>query len=182
MGLPLPGTAFKIVDPETLEELPIGEAGLILIGGPQVMAGYLKNEKKTEAVILAQDDIRWYKTGDKGNLDEDGFLTILDRYSRFAKIGEMISLGAVEEAAAGVIEDKEVEIAAVALPDEKKGERVVLLVSGEIDPISLKQKLLEQKVNPLMLPDTIAKVDSIPKLGSGKTDFTKTKELALSLE
>jgi len=182
VGLPLPGTGFKIVDPDTLEELPTGEAGLILIGGPQVMAGYLKNEKKTQEVIIEKDGIRWYKTGDKGQLDEDGFLTILDRYSRFAKIGgEMVSLGAVEEAVGSVLDNKEIEIAAVALPDEKKGEKIVLLVSGELELAFLKQKLMEQKVNPLMLPDALIRVDSIPKLGSGKKDLTKAKELALSL-
>jgi len=181
VGLPLPGTGFKIVDPDTLEELPTGEAGLILIGGPQVMAGYLKNEKKTRAVIVEKDGIRWYKTGDKGQLDEDGFLTILDRYSRFAKIGgEMVSLGAVEEAVGLVLDNKEIEIAAVALPDEKKGEKIVILVSGELELAFLKQKLMEQKVNPLMLPDALIIVDSIPKLGGGKTDFFQAKELALS--
>jgi len=182
VGLPLPGTGFKIVDPDTLEELPTGEAGLILIGGPQVMAGYLKNEKKTQEVIIEKDGIRWYKTGDKGQLDEDGFLTILDRYSRFAKIGgEMISLGAVEEAVSGVLDNKEIELAAVALPDAKKGEKIVLLFSGELDPTVIKQKLIENKVNPLMLPDTIFRIDVMPKLGTGKKDLTKAKELAISL-
>jgi len=182
VGLPLPGTGFKIVDPDTLEELPTGEPGLILIGGPQVMAGYLKNEKKTKEVIIEKNGIRWYKTGDKGVLDEDGFLTILDRYSRFAKIGgEMISLGAVEEVVRSVLDNKEIEIAAVSLPDEKKGEKIVLLVSGELDLAFLKQRLMEQKVNSLMLPDVIINVDSIPRLGSGKTDFSQVKELALSL-
>ena len=181
VGLPLPGTGFKIVDPDTLEELPTGEPGLILIGGPQVMAGYLKNEKKTKEVIIEKNGIRWYKTGDKGVLDEDGFLTILDRYSRFAKIGgEMISLGAVEEVVRSVLDNKEIEIAAVSLPDEKKGERITLLVTGDLDPAFLKQKLIEQKVNPLMLPDVIINVDRIPKLGSGKTDFSQAKDLALS--
>jgi acyl-[acyl-carrier-protein]-phospholipid O-acyltransferase/long-chain-fatty-acid--[acyl-carrier-protein] ligase len=182
VGLPLPGTGFKIVDPDTLEELLIGEAGLILIGGPQLMAGYLKNEKKTKEVIIEKDGIRWYKTGDKGVLDEDGFLTILDRYSRFAKIGgEMISLGAVEETVSIALDDKEIELAAIALPDAKKGEKIVLLFAGEIDPATIKQRLIENKVNPLMLPDTIVRIDNMPKLGSGKKDLTRAKELALSL-
>jgi len=182
VGLPLPGTSFKIVDPATLEELPVGEAGLIFIGGTQIMAGYLKNEKKTQEVIVEKDGIRWYKTGDKGMLDEDGFLTILDRYSRFAKIGgEMISLGAVEEAVWSVLDNKDVELAAIALPDTKKGEKIVLLFFGEIDPATIKQKLIENKVNPLMLPDAIVRIDAMPKLGSGKRDLTRAKELALTL-
>ena len=157
------------LDPETLEELPEGEAGLILIGGIQVMAGYLHDQEKTKNAIVETDGIRWYKTGDKGKLDEDGFLTILDRYSRFAKIGgEMISLGAIEESIAKIIAGEETEIAAVALPDEKKGEKVILLVSGEIDLAGLKQNLTEKKMNPLMIPADFIKVDTIPKLGGNK--------------
>ena len=99
VGMPLPGTSCIIVDPETLDELPIGDAGMVLIGGPQVMQGYLGEPDKTKAVIKEIDGFRWYMTGDKGMIDEDGFLTIIDRYSRFVKIrGEMISLTAVERA------------------------------------------------------------------------------------
>ena len=68
VGLPLPGSSFRIVDPETLKELPVGEDGLILIGGTQVMLGYLKDPDKTNEVIVELDDQRWYKTGDKGHL------------------------------------------------------------------------------------------------------------------
>jgi acyl-[acyl-carrier-protein]-phospholipid O-acyltransferase/long-chain-fatty-acid--[acyl-carrier-protein] ligase len=97
VGLPLPGCSFRIVDPATLETLAPNQDGLILISGTQVMLGYLNDEEKTKSVIVELDGRRWYKTGDKGHLDEDGFLTIVDRYSRFAKLGgEMISLGAVE--------------------------------------------------------------------------------------
>jgi acyl-[acyl-carrier-protein]-phospholipid O-acyltransferase/long-chain-fatty-acid--[acyl-carrier-protein] ligase len=96
VGMPLPGGSFRIVDPDTLETLPAGEDGLILFGGSQVMPGYLNDPEKTADVIVQLDDKRWYKTGDKGHLDQDGFLTIVDRYSRFAKIaGKMIGLGAI---------------------------------------------------------------------------------------
>lgn len=94
--MPLPrSTSFRIVDPVTLENLPTGTDGLILIGGPpQVMKGYLNNPAKTAEVIAELDGQRWYKTGDKGHVD-DGFLTIVDRYSRFTKLGgEMVSLTA----------------------------------------------------------------------------------------
>ncbi len=180
VGLPLPGTAFRIVDPASLEAVPPGEAGLILIGGIQVMAGYLKNEKRTDEVIINDGGIRWYKTGDKGALDEDGFLSIIDRYSRFAKIGgEMVSLGAVEDAITRIIDDEGTEIAAVAVPDEKKGEKIVLIFSGDIVGAVLKQKLLEHGMDPLMLPGAFLKVEAIPKLGSGKTDVARTRTLVL---
>jgi acyl-[acyl-carrier-protein]-phospholipid O-acyltransferase/long-chain-fatty-acid--[acyl-carrier-protein] ligase len=95
VGMPLPGTSFRVVDPVSLQALPPGTDGLILIGGVQVMKGYLNDPQRTAEAIVELDGRRWYKTGDKGHLDEDGFLVIVDRYSRFAKLGgEMISLGA----------------------------------------------------------------------------------------
>ena len=71
------------MDPRTLEPLPPGEDGLILIGGAQVMLGYLDDPEKTANVILEEDGIRWYRTGDLGRLDHDGFLTIVDRLSNY---------------------------------------------------------------------------------------------------
>ncbi len=183
VGLSLPGSAYRIVDPETFEDLPPGEDGLILIGGIQVMAGYLHDEEKTRDVIIEQDNIRWYKTGDKGRLDADGFLTIVDRYSRFAKIGgEMISLGAVERIISQVMLGDDVEIAAVSVPDTKKGERIVVLVAGEVDLDTMRQKLKKTEINPLMMPADFVKADSIPKLGTGKNDFVQTKRLVLEMQ
>lgn len=182
VGLPIPGSALKIVDPETMETLPAGEAGLILIGGPQIMKGYLNDKEKTDKVITYQNGIRWYKTGDKGKLDNDGFLTILDRYSRFAKIaGEMISLSAVEEKVSDIINNEEIEVCAAALPDDKKGEKIVLLISGEIETDQLKKNLIEKNINPLMLPSSFRKVKTIPKLGTGKNDFAAIRNLASSI-
>lgn len=179
VGLPLPGSALRIVDPETLEDLPTGEAGLILIGGTQIMQGYLNDEAKTNDVIVESDGIRWYKTGDKGRIDKDGFLIIMDRYSRFAKIGgEMVSLTAVEDlllksAPAGV------EVAAVAVPDPKKGERIVAMVSGMDDPASLKGLMLEAGVDTLSVPSAFIGIEEIPKLGTGKKDLVSAKAMAL---
>jgi acyl-[acyl-carrier-protein]-phospholipid O-acyltransferase/long-chain-fatty-acid--[acyl-carrier-protein] ligase len=181
VGLPLPGTSFRVVDPVTLEALPAGEDGLILIGGVQVMKGYLNAPDKTADAVIDLDGTRWYKTGDKGHLDEDGFLTIVDRYSRFAKLGgEMISLGAVEEQVRRVLRAPELEIAAINLPDEKKGERIVLLAAADIDPDGLRKALLDARANPLSIPSEVLRVEAIPKLGSGKTDFGGAKRLALA--
>jgi len=77
VGMPLPGTSFKIADPETMQELPVGERGMVLIGGPQVMQGYLNNPEKTAKLIHEVDGIRWFISGDIGTLDEDGFLQIM---------------------------------------------------------------------------------------------------------
>jgi acyl-[acyl-carrier-protein]-phospholipid O-acyltransferase/long-chain-fatty-acid--[acyl-carrier-protein] ligase len=179
VGMPLPGTSFRIVDPVTLKELPVGDDGLILVGGAQVMLGYLHDPEKTKTVIVELDDKRWYKTGDKGHLDEDGFLTVVDRYSRFAKIGgEMISLAAVEEQVRKALAEPELELVAVAMPDEKKGEKIVLLVENDIDGDGLTQSLSAAGHNPLSFPAEILTVEQIPKLGSGKTDLSAARELA----
>ena len=183
VGLPLPGTAYKIVDPDSFKELPIGEDGLILIGGEQVMQGYLKDEERTKKAIIEREGLRWYATGDKGHLDSDGFLTIVDRYSRFAKLGgEMVSLTSLEDEVRAVINNSDIDLIATALPDAKKGEKVILLVAGDIDVKHLRQQIVEAGINPLSIPAKIYKIDAVPKLGSGKNDFATTKKLAQELE
>jgi acyl-[acyl-carrier-protein]-phospholipid O-acyltransferase/long-chain-fatty-acid--[acyl-carrier-protein] ligase len=181
IGMALPGTAFKIVDPESFETLKIGEDGMILISGSQVMQEYLKNEEKTDEVIKEIDGIRWYVTGDKGHLDVDGFLTIVDRYSRFAKVGgEMVSLGLVE-GEIGKLINEESQISITAIPDIKKGERIVLLLEGSEDLDELKVKIKALELNPLFVPSSYFKVEKVPKLGTGKADFKGAKKMALEL-
>ena len=180
VGKAFSGTEFRIVDPDSLDPIPTGEDGLILIGGPQIMKGYLKMPEKTAEVIELIDGYRWYRTGDKGHLDEDGFLTIVDRYSRFAKIGgEMISLTTVEEEILDACKIKDLEIAATCLPDQRKGEKIVLLSTNNLDKGELTKILSDAKINPLYHPASVLVVDEIPKLGSGKTDFAATKKIAL---
>ncbi|MCP4406859.1 MAG: acyl-[ACP]--phospholipid O-acyltransferase [Gammaproteobacteria bacterium] len=182
VGMPLPGTGLRIVNPETLEDLPTGEDGLILIGGTQVMIGYLKDPEKTADVLVEIDGIEWYKTGDKGHVDEDGFLTIVDRYSRFAKIGgEMISLSAVEGQVRQVLNDSELEMVVVGLPDGKKGEKISLLITGNGETDGLRKQLIAAKCSPLMIPAEIYSVKELPKLGSGKTDFKAAVKMATEL-
>jgi acyl-[acyl-carrier-protein]-phospholipid O-acyltransferase/long-chain-fatty-acid--[acyl-carrier-protein] ligase len=181
VGLPIPGSAFMIVDPDSFEPLSIGEDGMILIGGTQVMKGYLGDREKTKTVIKEIDGIRWYISGDKGHLDSDGFLTIVDRYSRFAKVGgEMVSLGLVESEIGKLI-DENSQISITAIPDAKKGERLLLLLEGEQDLDELKKEIRVLKINPLFIPSSYFKVEEIPKLGTGKADFKGAKRLALKL-
>ncbi|HIP59576.1 MAG TPA: acyl-[ACP]--phospholipid O-acyltransferase, partial [Campylobacterales bacterium] len=157
------------------------EAGMIIVGGTQVMKGNLNDPKKTKEVFIERDGIRWYITGDKGKLDKDGFLTIVDRYSRFAKIaGEMVSLGAVEEAIRAIIPE-EVDIVAANAPDAKKGEKVVLLYNGEIEEKELKDMIKQSSLNPLMQPSAYYFLEEMPKLGSGKTDLKMAKKIATEL-
>jgi acyl-[acyl-carrier-protein]-phospholipid O-acyltransferase/long-chain-fatty-acid--[acyl-carrier-protein] ligase len=182
VGHPLPGTALRIVDPDTMESLKTDEDGLILIAGPQVMKGYLNHPEKTLEAITEIDGQHWYKTGDKGHLDKDGFLTIVDRYSRFAKVGgEMISLTAVETQVSEALEDVECDMLAVALPDKKKGEKIILLIAQDIKYSDIKKALRKHQVNPLMQPAQSFYVENIPRLGSGKPDFSNAKKLAEAL-
>ena len=179
VGLPLPGSSVRIVDPVSMESLATGEDGLILIGGTQVMQGYLNDPDKTAEVIIELDSQRWYKSGDKGHIDKDGFLVIVDRYSRFAKIGgEMISLGAIEAVINPTLPE-DIEILTTTVPDDKKGEKVVLLYAGHIEEAALKQNISDSGLISLMVPARLIQVNEIPKLGSGKSDFNAAKKIAL---
>ena len=183
VGMALPGTQFVIVDPNTNEELPTGEAGMILIGGCQVMDGYLNDPERTKNAFVYIDGKKYYRTGDKGYIDSDGFLTIVDRYSRFAKLGgEMISLGAVEQ----YIQDKAIlegcDYSITTIADPVKGERLVLLYQGgEKEPSQVLSELRASGMPPLMLPSFAFQVEILPKLGTGKADFTQVKKLAETL-
>ena len=184
VGMAIPGTFIKIVDPQTFEELEVNEEGMILISGIQVMKGYLNDEKKTAEVLKHIDGKIYYVTGDKGRLDEHGFLTIVDRYSRFAKLGgEMVSLGAIEDKISKIInisEDSLVDFIATSIEDEKKGEKIILLISHVNEEFisKLKADMISSFDNKLMIPSEIKIVEDIPKLGTGKKDFKGAKELA----
>ena len=180
VGQPLPGTQFRIVDPDTMEELPVGEDGLILIGGTQIMKGYLKDPERTAQALVELNGHRWYKTGDKGHVDEDGYLTIVDRYSRFAKLGgEMVSLGSVDFKISECSLFDEIDHFAVAVPDGSKGEKIVLVYAGEKSEDEVKDMLKQVGLPPLMLPGAVVKVDVLPKLGSGKSDVQTGKKIAM---
>ena len=180
VGMPLPGSAFRVVDPDTFEALPTGMDGLILIAGTQVMLGYLNEPEKTAKALVMLDGWRWYKTGDKGHLDDDGFLTIVDRYSRFAKTGgEMISLASVENMVKRVVMLEDMACLAVNVPDGKKGERIVLLYTGAIEPDDVRRALLSSNVLALMLPAEYIQLDTLPVLGSGKADMVSARKIAL---
>lgn len=178
VGHALPGTSFKIVDPDSFDEKEIGEAGMIMIAGPQLMTGYLNDEKRTSKCIKESDNMRWYITGDKGYLDDKGFLTLVDRYSRIAKIGgEMVSLSYVEENLKGLFGGSVEDLMVVASDDSKKGQALNLLYCGEASEEVLKTTIRDSDMPPLLKPKRLLKVAELPKLGSGKKDFNKAKQL-----
>jgi acyl-[acyl-carrier-protein]-phospholipid O-acyltransferase/long-chain-fatty-acid--[acyl-carrier-protein] ligase len=184
IGQPLSGTSLRIADPESLRELETGEEGMVLVAGPQVMSGYLNAPSKTAEVLVQQNGITWYVSGDKGRLDEDGFLTLIDRYSRMAKLGgEMISLGAVEQLVrpALIAQEYTGDIVATSVEDKRKGEKLVVLLDEPFDQKAVIDYLKKNKANSLMRPSIWIKVEEIPRLGAGKVDFPTAKKLAIEL-
>lgn len=181
IGHPLPGVSVRIVDPETFEVLPVGQPGLLVAAGPNVMQGYLGQPEKTAAVL--HDG--WYDTGDIGVLDDDGFLTITDRLSRFAKIGgEMVPLVAIEEKLQELAGIAEKVFAVVALPDQKKGERLVVLTTlPEGRMRECVARLGETGLPNLWLPRTnqAFHVDVLPITGTGKLDLRALRATAAVL-
>ena len=155
---------------------------MVLISGAQVMPGYLDDHDRTQAALRQFDDQHWYVTGDKGYLDADGFLFLIDRYSRFAKIGgEMVGFGTVEAAIKAAVADAELEVVVTSVPDPRKGEKLVALCTRALSAGTMREVLLAQGLSPLALPSSYLQVEAVPKLGSGKTDFAGASQLARTL-
>jgi acyl-[acyl-carrier-protein]-phospholipid O-acyltransferase/long-chain-fatty-acid--[acyl-carrier-protein] ligase len=181
IGHPLPGMAVKVVDPDTRQPLNVNVPGLLLVKGPNVMQGYLGREDLTRAVLQGG----WYNTGDIVSVDEDGFLAITDRLSRFSKVGgEMVPHIRIEESLQNCAHSAEQVFAVTALPDEKRGERLVVLHLLEDE--ALKRVLdcfYALDLPPLWKPkrDHFIRAERIPYLGTGKVDLRRVKEMAVQL-
>jgi acyl-[acyl-carrier-protein]-phospholipid O-acyltransferase / long-chain-fatty-acid--[acyl-carrier-protein] ligase len=184
IGRPLPGVAIRIVDPETREPKPLNTEGLVEVKGFNVMLGYLNRPEKTAAVI--RDG--WYDTGDMGFIDDENFIHITGRLSRFSKIGgEMVPHIKIEETLLSLLPASDGEgdgpmLAVTAVPDPKRGERLVVLHRPLPMPVGELLKELGTKDLPnLWLPDAEAfvEVPEIPLLGTGKSDLKGIKQIAL---
>jgi acyl-[acyl-carrier-protein]-phospholipid O-acyltransferase/long-chain-fatty-acid--[acyl-carrier-protein] ligase len=177
VGHPVPGVCVKVVDPESGEAVSRGQEGLLLVKGPNQMLGYLGEPEMTAEAF--RDG--WYVTGDIASVDEDGFIRITDRLSRFSKIGgEMVPHVKVEEAIHQILGDDSCVVTAV--PDEQKGERLVVLhTHKEITPQELWDKLSETDLPKLWIPkrENIYCIDAIPLLGTGKVDLKAVRAIAV---
>jgi acyl-[acyl-carrier-protein]-phospholipid O-acyltransferase/long-chain-fatty-acid--[acyl-carrier-protein] ligase len=204
IGHPLPGVSIRIVDPQTMEPIPFGQPGLMLVKGPNVMQGYLGRPEKSAEVLIdgetltrpsghplpsdergAGSEGSWYITGDIAAIDEDGFLQITDRLSRFSKIGgEMVPHIKVEEKLHELAASTEQTFVVAGVPDEKKGERLIVLhklPSEKLQPVL--EKLGQSDLPNLWKPraDQFFFVEAFPYLVTGKLDLRRIKDLAAQL-
>jgi acyl-[acyl-carrier-protein]-phospholipid O-acyltransferase/long-chain-fatty-acid--[acyl-carrier-protein] ligase len=179
VGHPLPGVAVRIVDPVTFAPLAPNTEGLLLVKGSNRMLCYLKQPERTAEVF--RDG--WYVTGDIALLDDEGFVKITDRLSRFSKIaGEMVPHLKVEEAILGVLGEAQCAVAGV--PDDQRGERLVALyVRPDVAPAELWQRLNATELPRLWIPkrENLYQVESLPQLGTGKLDLRGVKQRAQAL-
>jgi acyl-[acyl-carrier-protein]-phospholipid O-acyltransferase / long-chain-fatty-acid--[acyl-carrier-protein] ligase len=178
IGQPLPGVSVRIVDPDTRAPLPLATPGLLLVRGPNVMRGYLNHPEKTAEVL--RDG--WYSTGDIAALDEDGFLRITDRLSRFSKIGgEMVPHVKIEEKLHEALGTDEISFAVCGVPDPKKGERLVVLHTlSDNRLVDLLKKLPQLGLPNLWVPrpNQFFHIDKLPQLATGKMDLRSIRQFA----
>jgi len=178
VGRPVIGVAVRFLDPETGELMPNGQVGLLEIKGANIFMGYLDAEQTAKA--MTPDG--WYRTGDLGRMDEDGFLYLAGRLSRFSKIGgEMVPHGTVEDTLRKVMkltDSFEIKVAVASIADPAKGEQLVVLHVDDVDVEAIRTALSAEGLANLWIPKVFKKVPAIPILGTGKLDLSKLRELA----
>jgi acyl-[acyl-carrier-protein]-phospholipid O-acyltransferase/long-chain-fatty-acid--[acyl-carrier-protein] ligase len=164
---------MKLLDPETLIEMPGAQRGLLALRSGNLVSGYLGGQ--------GADKFRdgWYITGDIVRIDQEGFLFLEGRSSRFSKIGgEMVSHAAVEEAIAAAFASQPAQDCVVGVSCPEKGEELVLLTTRSIGREALRRALASHAVPNLWIPRTVVQVAQLPTLGSGKLDLAACLKLA----
>ena len=180
VGMAVPGVTLKVVDVNTFETLGPQEQGLLCVRGPNVMVGYKNMEQETQDVL----EDGWYCSGDIAKIDEDGFVSIVDRLSRFSKIGgEMVAHVVVEEFFMNLGDWDHQVVAISSVPDDRKGEQLVVLYLDEIkeDIDEFYEKITSSDLANIYKPkrSNYFAVDSFPVLGTGKLDILGLRRLAL---
>src|SRR5262249_38199971 len=178
VGKMVPGVAAEIRGPDTGEKRSLHDAGMLWLRGPNIFEGYLNDPERTAEMLQNG----WLKTGDLARFDEDGFLFIEGRLSRFSKIGgEMVPHETLEHKIIELLDlagRDERLIAVVGVQNQAKGEALVLLSAIDIDVAELRKKLQEAGVPNLWIPKHVQRVETIPVLASGKLDLKKCNEIA----
>lgn len=179
VGIPLPGIELLVVDPDTMSPLKVEERGLILARGPNIFSGYLDPSRPSPFVEVEGKE--WYKTGDLGYIDAQGYLTLSGRMKRFIKIGgEMISLGAVEdvlieagEKRGWELDPDQPSLAVCPLEEEGKKSEIHLFTIFDTTTEEVNQILRESGMSNLIKIRSVQKLSHIPLLGTGKIDYKR---------
>lgn len=180
VGRIVPGIAVRLLDPETGHDLDLHQSGILAVRGANVMPGYLNDPEKTAQVI--QDG--WFITGDIVRFNNEGFLIIEGRLSRFSKIGgEMVPHETVENSLLQTLAtdpaSSDTRVVVVGIPDEAKGEALVALITVEVDPVEIRTRLAANGIPNLWIPKRFLHLDPIPTLASGKLDLAQCRLRAL---
>ncbi|MGM0440188.1 MAG: AMP-binding protein [Chlamydiota bacterium] len=183
VGKPIPGVELAVIDPESHEILPQGERGLVLVTGPNVFNGYLEGTS-TRSPFIEMEGKRWYDTGDLGILDEEGNLILAGRLKRFTKIGgEMLSLGALEEAVAAsgqrhnwYTPSEGPDLAVIALEKEGQKTELYLFSTFKVTVDEINKGIREQGFSNLARFKDVIECDEIPLTGTGKVNYRKLEE------
>jgi long-chain-fatty-acid--[acyl-carrier-protein] ligase len=170
VGAPLPGVEVRVMDLESDQTLPPGRMGMLLVRGPNIFPGYWGDNPSPFREL---DGKQWYVTGDLAELDPDGHIIFRGRLKRFLKAGgEMISLPALEEPFGKQYpptdEGPRVAVEGVETPD---GRRIVLFTTEDINLRDANARLQAEGFRGVMRLDEVRKVERIPTLGTGKTDY-----------
>jgi len=181
VGRLMPGMTARIVDPDTGEVKPLTETGIVWLRGANVFPGYLNDPERTAGAIREG----WFVTGDLGRFDEQGFLTIEGRLTRFSKIGgEMVPHVTIEQQLIESFDWDQAEkptLAVTSVTDPTKGEALVLLTTEDGSPDDVRVRLLAAGLPNLWIPRIVRKVEKIPMLGTGKMDLKGCRDLAKQL-
>lgn len=178
LGIPIQETEARIVDPDTLEELPTGEIGEIIVTGPQIMLGYWRRPEETAKTIVEHDGRRFLRTGDLGRVDEDGYFFIADRLKRMINVSGFKVWPA--ECEAVLYRHHAVqECCVIGVPDPARGEAVRAFIvprHGEAIDAAALTAWARQEMAAYKVPREFVFVDSLPRTASNKVDWRRLQE------
>ncbi len=178
VGRPVPGIAVRVTDAETGAPVTLFETGVLWFRGANIFEGYLGDPDRTADVLHG----RWFRTGDLGRMDEDGFIYIEGRLARFSKIGgEMVPLASLEQhlnAAFDMIDAERPVFVVCRRPHPVRGEELIVITTLEASEREIARRLRERGLPNLWIPKTVHRVDSIPVLASGKLDLRACDSMA----